>query len=128
MDVMITAMSGDEDDLRSLREWLVMEDELRGRVDLATPPPREGVLGSVADVLVAALGSGGAVTVLISVLISWIRHRTQDVSFEVVREDGSSIKVDAKRVRGTDTAALQELVTAYAQSLEGKADRVEGRE
>lgn len=121
MDVTITT-TGDGDDLRSLRAWLVRENELRGRVSLPTAPPKEGTLGSVVEVLLAAVGSGGAITVLVSGLISWLRHRSQDVTLEITRADGASIKIDAKRVRDVSLKGLQDLTGTYTGFLEGRTE------
>lgn len=124
MDVTITTTGGAED-LRSLRAWLVQENELRGRVSLPTAPPKEGTLGSVVEVLLAAVGSGGAITVLVGGIISWLRHRSQDLTLEITRADGASIKIDAKRVRDVNIEGLRNLAGNYAGFLEGRTESVE---
>jgi hypothetical protein len=124
VDVTITT-TGDADDLRSLRAWLVQENELRGRVSLPAAPPREGTLGSVVEVLLAAVGSGGAITVLIGGIVSWLRHRGQDVTLEITRPDGASIKLDAKRMRDVNVEELQSLAASYSGFLEGRTEPVE---
>ena len=124
MDVTITTTGGAED-LRSLRAWLVQENELRGRVSLPTAPPKEGTLGSVVEVLLAAVGSGGAITVLVGGIISWLRHRSQDLTLEITRADGASIKIDAKRVRDVNIDGLRNLAGTCAGFLEGRTEPVE---
>src|SRR5215813_8465127 len=78
VEVTITALGEGPAELRSLREWLVREEELRGRVTLIEPAPRPGTLGSVVESLLVMLGPGGTATALASVLITWIRHRSHE--------------------------------------------------
>jgi hypothetical protein len=105
------------DDLRSLRSWLIDDDELRGRVELRQRDPEPGELGSLTDALMVAAGSGGALTALASVLISWLRHRTTDVTIKVTRSDGSGVEVSAQRLRGIDGPALSAEVDRLAGQL-----------
>ncbi|MFB9907067.1 effector-associated constant component EACC1 [Allokutzneria oryzae] len=95
---------GGQADLVSLHQWLVREDELRGRVTLHQPPPEPGQLGVATDVLVVALSGGGAITVLASSLQIWLKQRHSDVTIEVTNPDGRSVKVTAARV--ADAARL----------------------
>ncbi|WP_139190467.1 effector-associated constant component EACC1 [Actinokineospora iranica] len=119
-------MSGaDADGVRSLRESLSWEDELRGRVELVEAAPRRGELGVVPDALVVALGPG-VVTAVVSVVITWIRHRSYDVDVEMTRADGAKVAVSAKRVRGANSDSLRELVTEAAATLDGVAAEVDG--
>jgi hypothetical protein len=104
--------------VRSLFAWLVREDALRGRVRLAEPEPAPGTLGVMPTELLVALVPGGAGTVLASAVIAWIRHRTGEVSCTFTRPDGTSMKVTAERVRGTDIAGLRELVESLATTLD----------
>ncbi|MGI5137284.1 MULTISPECIES: effector-associated constant component EACC1 [unclassified Streptomyces] len=64
------------DELRSLREWLVAEEPLRGRVRLAAGAPEEGTLGTGMDAVAVALGNGGAFTVFPTVAVTWLKRRT----------------------------------------------------
>jgi hypothetical protein len=114
----VIAGDGAGDELRSLRAWLVEEDELRGRVRLRQRPPEPDELGAVDDVLIVALGPGGVATVLASVLITWIRHRTGDVTVKLTRPDGTSVDVTAKHVRGLAAADVQTLTTELSRSLD----------
>lgn len=118
MDVRITAVGESPDGLRSLGEWLVGEEELRGRVRSVESAPRPGTLGAITEALVVALAPGGAVTVLAGVLIAWIRHRVHDGVYEITRPDGISVKVSTKRVQGADAAGVRELVTELSRSLD----------
>ena len=57
------------------------------------------------DVLMVALGSGGAGTALATSLATWLSQpRRADVTLTVTAEDGRHIELDARRVR--DPAVL----------------------
>ncbi|MDH6579121.1 hypothetical protein [Kitasatospora sp. MAP5-34] len=109
---------GSADDVRSLRQWLVAEDELRGRVVLAETPPPPGALGAVVDALTVALGPGGVATAIASVLISWIRRQRGSVSVKVTRPDGTVTELSATHVSGLEPARLRELTAELSGSLE----------
>jgi hypothetical protein len=65
--------SGDQ--WRSLRDWLGWESELRGHIELVESGAVPGTLGSgLVEALTVGVGSGGAVTVLISAIVSWLRQ------------------------------------------------------
>jgi hypothetical protein len=86
------------DELRALHRWLQQEDELRGRVAIENATPARGEMGAVADFLVVAVGSGGAITVLASSISVWLRHRKSDITVELTEtESGRTVKVTAAR-------------------------------
>jgi hypothetical protein len=86
-------------DLESLETWLQGEPELAGQVRLSSPVPREGELGALADVLVAAVGSGGALSVLAASLHAWLsRPARSDVRIRVQGDAGRVVEIDADRV------------------------------
>jgi len=118
VDISITVAGSAADQLRSLYTWLVAEEDLRGRVQLAEPSPSQGTLGSAPEVLVVALSQGGAGAVLASAVVAWVRHRTSDVVCRVRRPDGVTAEVSGKRVREADAAMLRELVAEVSRSLE----------
>ena len=80
MQVEVEILADDaHDQLTSLRQWLNAEDDLRGRVHrpAATVPP--ATMGAVADVLTVALAGGGALTVLVGSVSTWLQTgRGQD--------------------------------------------------
>jgi hypothetical protein len=88
-------ITGGRDDLLSLHAWLIGEDALRGRVIVERDPPRPDQMGAIADVLVVALGAGGAVTALATSVPGWLRRNT-DVTIEVSDDTGRTVKVTAK--------------------------------
>jgi Effector Associated Constant Component 1 len=92
----------------SLHSWLGESRPLRGAVTL-DQTMKPGDMGGVADVLVVALGSGGAVTALAASLGSWLYSRRSHVKIKVTAPDGSSIEIDAKRAKG-DQAGVEELL------------------
>jgi hypothetical protein len=99
MDLRISLADGDLADLESLQDWLGQERELTGRVRLSGSAPRRGELGTLVDVLVVALGSGGAISVLAASLKNWLSlPRRSDITIKIDRADGSSVTIDAKRV------------------------------
>ncbi|MEU9887689.1 hypothetical protein [Sphaerisporangium sp. NPDC051011] len=132
MDVAVIAEGPDGgDQLRSLRDWLVDSQELRGRVDGVERSPEIGTLGPVLDALSVALGPAGAATAFATGLIAWLRTRRGDVHIKVTLPDRSSLELTAKRVSGLDTGALQQQVTEVADLLsrqQGDRDEPERRE
>ncbi|MGH3707830.1 MAG: effector-associated constant component EACC1 [Pseudonocardiaceae bacterium] len=99
----ISAQDGDV--LRSLLEWLRHEDTLRGRVHTAPTPVPPGEMGGVLDVLVVALGSGGAGAALATSVSTWLSQpRRTDVKLTMTAEDGRHLELNAHRVQ--DPAAL----------------------
>ena len=118
MDIRFSVIDGDVTDLESLDDWLRGEGELAGRVTVAGPGPRAGELGAVSETLVVALGSGGAITVLVSSLAgalkAWLTlPRRSDVKIKIHRADGNSVEIDAKRVKAGDV----DIETAIRQAL-----------
>jgi threonine dehydratase len=85
MDVAVRVFGRDvEDELRSLRDWLAVDDTYRGRVTLETSHRGPEDMGAVIDLLVVAVGSGGAATVLAGAIATWLRTRRSDVTVEIV--------------------------------------------
>lgn len=119
MEVTVTAVglrvSGE---LRSLRQRLAAEEELRGRVRLEEPRPEPGTLGAVTDTLTVALGPGGVAAVFAGTLIAWIRHRTSDARYKLTRPDGTVMEVEAQRVRDLDAAGVRALAEQLARSFD----------
>jgi hypothetical protein len=95
-------------ELESLHGWLAESTTLRGALTLEQTM-KPGEMGAVSDVLVVALGSGGAVTALAASLGSWLFSRRSHVKIKVTAADGSSIELDVKRAKG-DQAGVEELL------------------
>jgi hypothetical protein len=129
MDVTVSVAGRDAavEELRSLFTWLAGEEEFRGRVRLVEAAPEPGTLGGWPEAVVVALSQGGAVTVLASAVIAWIRHRTSEVTCTVTRPDGTSVELTATRVRRADLAGVGSLVEQVAAAL-SDGDAEGGRE
>ncbi len=98
-DPRLSISADDGDVLRSVLDWLRREDTLRGRVRAASAPVRPGEMGGVFDVLIVALGSGGAGAALATSLSTWLSQpRRADVKLTVTADDGRHIELDAHRV------------------------------
>ncbi|MGY2119316.1 effector-associated constant component EACC1 [Nocardia gipuzkoensis] len=114
------------DSLRALRTWLVGEDLLRGRARVVTSPPPEGALGSTVETLAIALAPGGAVTVLASALITWIRRQRGDITLKVVRPDGASVEFSGANARLEDDNTRR-LLTDLLQHADSNGDIEDAR-
>jgi|SRR5271169_6151653 len=100
MDVRISLVGGNPaSDLESLDDWLQGEPELTGRVRVSAPVPREGELGALAEALVAAVSSGGALSVLATSLHAWLSQpRRSDVRIRIQGDNGRTVEIGADRV------------------------------
>ncbi len=108
MEVRIACVGGDRAaGVESLSDWLRGEPELAGRLHVTGPMPGEGELGSLADVLVVAVGSGGTLSVLVTSLKAWLAQpRRSDVRIRVQRDGGETVEIDANRVDSEHVDAL----------------------
>ncbi|MEN3540654.1 hypothetical protein AAH991_36455 [Microbispora sp. ZYX-F-249] len=119
MHVLVAIAAEDRSDqIRDLYSWLSDEPELRGRVrirEVAGPP---GALGPMADGLQVALGAGGAVASLASVLIAWLRTRGGEIGVTLTRGEGETrVEVTAKGVKALDLAGTQALTAHLVRAL-----------
>lgn len=87
-------------ELHELSEWLRLEPQLHGLVTPEATAPKTGQLGAaLAEVLVAAVGSGGAVSVLAASLRTFLTQpRRADVRIVVTAPGGRRVEIDAKGV------------------------------
>jgi hypothetical protein len=98
MEVSIRIEDGSPEDLTDLTEWLGGENELRGRCHIVRNAISDTELGSVPDLLMVALGSGGAGTVLASSLITWLQTRKTRAKITVVTTERSiSLDIEATK-------------------------------
>jgi Effector Associated Constant Component 1 len=96
--------------LAELEDWLRHEPELRGRVAAVRRPPRPGELGAPMDLLSVALGGGGALTALAASLRGFFAQtRRSDLRIVVKAADGSSVEIDAKRVKNAEASIAEVL-------------------
>ncbi len=96
----------------ALRDWLVSEDDLRGRVWLQRQPPLPDHMGSTMELLTVALGSGGILAVLIQSVCTWLTSRGTDIKVTISAEDGRRIEVDVQRAADPQ-ALLREVAEQF---------------
>jgi hypothetical protein len=95
----IRVSGGDEvKEFAALWEWLRGDRALASALRVVQQPPGENELGGVFDVLVVALGSGGAGVALAQALPVWLRSRRSDVTITVTSPTGK-VALDAHQVR-----------------------------
>lgn len=81
-------------------------------------PPNPGEMGSLPDVLTVAMGAGGALTVLVSALRTWLAQpRRSDVKITVRSPDGRVVELDAHRVADSEALLRAVLEAAPAATL-----------
>ena len=95
------------DALRSLFDWLKHEDDLRGRVTFRHGDVEPGEMGSPHDVLAVVLGTGGAGTVLVHSLFSWLSRRRSSVKITIETAAGLKVEVDARQVVDVESLTRQ---------------------
>jgi len=117
---MITIMVGATDaaaELRSLNQEFTEVDELRGQVRAVPARPQPGELGVLDSTLVVAVGQGGAVTALVSVLVAWLRRRVGTVSVKLTKQDDTVLEVTAEHVRQLTGDELMAFIKELNASL-----------
>jgi hypothetical protein len=109
------------DELRSLDQELAESDELRGRVRPVPGQAKSSELGVADSALMVALGQGGAVTVLATAVITWLRRRVGKVSVKIAGPD-KTIELSADNVRGLTADQIRGLVTDLNEMLSAGSD------
>lgn len=93
----------EDDDLRSIANWLRAEDDLRGRVHLAVRPIEPGQMGGVVDAVSVALGRGGVAVALVRSLFGWLGQRRKGSRLRLELRDGDrEVKIDIDAVQDPD--------------------------
>lgn len=108
------------DELRSLRAWLLEEDELRGCVQTIERPPAPGRLGPILDAL--QIVADPAAAVLAAALVAWVRSRVGAVRLVLTPKHGGKVEVDARKVRGLDADGLAELTERLTRLVSSEGD------
>ena len=111
MSVMLS-VEGDDPvaGVEELSDWLAGESGLRGMIAPVNAGPAPGELGVAADALVAAVGSGGAISVLAASLKVFLTlPRRSDLRIVLTGSDGRKVEIDAKRV-GDAEALIREVI------------------
>ena len=104
-DVWLLVESDDPvEGLEELSDWLGREPELKGLVG-GNFSPGTGELGTMANALVVAVGSGGVLSVLAASLKAFLAlPRRSDVRIKISNgPDGRTVEIDAKRVTDVET-------------------------
>ncbi len=117
--ICLAGCSGSAAELSSLNEWLCGEEDLRGAVRVVQRRVEAGELGSLTEALMLVLGPGGAATAAASALISWVRHQRADITVEVTVPDGTTVTVEAKRVKDLTTVDLARQVERLGRAMTG---------
>ncbi|GGO26729.1 effector-associated constant component EACC1 [Microbispora bryophytorum] len=104
-----------------LFNWLGSEDELRGRVRPQRRAPEPGEMGASVELLTVAVGSGGAVAVLIQSVCTWLTSRRTDVKVTVTAADGRRIEVDIRRA-ADPAAVLREVAEQFPAAVERQSE------
>ena len=107
--------TGSPPDAFALKAWFDDVPELRGRSAVDIGPTQVGELGGASDVLVVALGSGGAVSVLVSALVRWFSVRSRPRPLKLTVTQGKkkvSIEVD-------QTTRSAELIKEILGAIDG---------
>ncbi|WP_063038312.1 effector-associated constant component EACC1 [Nocardia pseudovaccinii] len=118
MNLTIAVDAERADELRSLDRELVDVEELRGLVRRQAAPPRDGELGTLDEVLIVALGQGGAAGALTTALVAWLRRRVGSVTVRLTRSDSSVLEVNAQHVRNLSADKLMELTARLQTELD----------
>lgn len=105
---------GSLDELKNLEDWLLDDPELAGcPITRPAGSPAPGEMGALSDVLVVALGSGGAGATLAGSLSVWLRTRVGDVTLRVRTPQGET-ELTARNARDA-----QALVASVSSLLSG---------
>jgi hypothetical protein len=116
LNITLTMTDGSLDDLRALRAWLSEEEQLRGRVALTQDgAPEPGTLGPALEALSVSIGSGGAVTVLITGIMSWIRQRSGQ---RRPSTDGAMVEISAATAGTWSAAEIAAQIRQLVQDLD----------
>jgi hypothetical protein len=95
VEIAVTGSHAAHGDLVALRQWLIREDDYRGRVDFAPTDMNEGELGALQEILLAAIAAGG-LDALGQTISTWIQTRRSEIEVTLTASDGSSLHVSAK--------------------------------
>jgi hypothetical protein len=124
-NITLTITDSSLDELRALRAWLTQEEQLRGRVTLRQDGPTEpGTLGTALETLSVSIESGGAVTVLIAGIMSWVRqrygqpHRVSTTIIKLRRADGAMVEISAAIARTWSAAEIAAQIRELVQDLD----------
>lgn len=102
----------------ALKAWFDDFPDLRGRSTVEVGPTQVGDLGGVSDILVVALGSGGAVSVIAGALVRWFSVRQRSHPLKLTVTNGKK-KVSLEVDQRTGSA---ELITQILRAIDDGED------
>ncbi|WP_376770049.1 effector-associated constant component EACC1 [Actinomadura luteofluorescens] len=104
---MQVAVVTDENDLRSLYQWLRRDDSLRGlEVHLSHAPPRPDDMGPVPALIQAVLEPQGVVTAFISGVVTWAAARRKVVRIRV-RDGEKEVEISGTGIKDPEEVAAR---------------------
>lgn len=106
---------------QQLVDWLGGNPTLRGKVTVPTVPVAEGYQGSTSDIVAVALGSGGAVAVLINILPTWLKLRRNSGKIRVRfrNKDGEEFDTELEHMQDRD-AILKDILQFLGDRIDGE--------
>ncbi|MFI9405133.1 hypothetical protein [Nocardia sp. NPDC052316] len=101
-------MGGDDThpELVSLRDWLSREPLLRGGVHTRAQAISPGEMGALDEVLVVALGGGGAVTVLVRSVSVWLQQRRSTLIVKITASNGTQVEITSEGPAADQVATM----------------------
>lgn len=92
------------DELRSLADWLSATAELRGHISLFERVTESEHMGGILEAVTIAVSSGGAATVLIRSLFTWLtqRQRGATLRLDLTKPDGQETHLEIDGIQDPD--------------------------
>ena len=116
----LSSVDLDEEDMQELTRQLCrdLEDEAGIAAALGTEPSEAGAKGDfeiIGQILIKALGAGGAIATLVGVLKAYVQ-RKPSLQFEFQKKGGEKLKIKADDLRADD---MTKLVQTIKKAVEG---------
>lgn len=112
----------DKDELQQLTRQLclALREDIGVDASLAKQDYAPGTRGAEwAQIVIAAIGSGGVAVALVNVLTEWVK-RKKSLTIKAEDKDGRKIEITAENQNVTELTALLNLLTASQKSIEEK--------
>jgi len=104
-------------DLRSLFGLIESREEFDGLLEFRSLGPDDH-LGGVADAIAVAVGSGGTISILVTVVGSWLQRRNSTIKVSFTNDQtGRSLELSGTRIREASTAELREILRDFGDLL-----------
>ena len=112
----------DKDELQQLTRQLclALREDVGVSVSLATQESAPGTRGAEwAQIVIAAIGSGGVIVALVNVLTEWVK-RKKSLTIKAEDKDGRKIEITAENQNAAELTELLKSLTSGQKSIEGK--------